>query len=605
MIQQEVLNEIFVPNQLAQVLETVAQSNKKGNIELDYFGVKVREGKYENKAAPNKKKQKQIKQQQQQQQQQQAQVQQQTADYVEQEEIDDKYAKQIQFDDDENLDMDQIQQQQQFQDAQAYNINENIEFYLTSEYKTVKFNDRKELACLVGIKAKEVHQPQVPQQIEGDAQNQFNMDQQQHSKVGVDLLCVIDRSGSMSGEKIEMVKQTLNILLNFLGPKDRLCLIQFDDTCQRLTNLRRVTDENKTYYSDIISKIQANGGTVIGLGTQMALKQIKYRKSVNNVTSIFVLSDGQDEAAISQLQKQLAYYKQTLTIHSFGFGSDHDAKLMTKISNLGKGSFYFVNNISLLDEFFVDALGALTSMVVTDISITLENKMQSPYDAITISKFYGEQKLNTQNTNVQLKIPFLAEGQRRDFVFKLNIPYINNNNVQSENVVLFKALAKITSSQTKETIEKQVELVVKFVDENQPLNEEQDYFVTEQVFRVESAEVIKDALHKCQNRQNQQAINMIGSLISKVQENPQLIEKVKNIVSDLEQVKQAARQEYFNKFGSKQMYQIISNNYNQQGINAKFDATGIQLQQEEQSQFQNQKQMMWVKKVQYSKKCKP
>lgn len=33
-----------------------------------------------------------------------------------------------------------------------------------------------------------------------------------------------------------------------------------------------MTDENKTYYSDIISKIHANGGTVISLGTQMALK---------------------------------------------------------------------------------------------------------------------------------------------------------------------------------------------------------------------------------------------------------------------------------------------------------------------------------------------
>ncbi|CAD8145074.1 unnamed protein product [Paramecium pentaurelia] len=600
MLQQEILNEILVPNQLAQVFETVVQSNKQVGIELDYFGVKVRNGKYDNKRIDNKKKQQQLKKQQQQQQ---SQLQQQTVDYVEQEDIDNKYAKQIQFDDDENLDTDQIQQQQQFQEGQVYNINENIEFYLTSEFKTVRYNERKELSCLVGIKAKEVHQQQqVPQQIEGDAQNQFNMDQQQHSKVGVDLLCVIDRSGSMSGDKIEMVKQTLNILLNFLGPKDRLCLIQFDDTCQRLTNLRRVTDENKTYYSDIISKIQANGGTEISLGTQMALKQIKYRKCVNNVTAIFVLSDGQDESAVFKLQKQLAYYQQTLTIHSFGFGSDHDAKLMTKISNLGKGSFYFVNNISLLDEFFVDALGALTSMVVTDIQITLQNQTQNPYDAITISKFYGQEKQNNQI--IKLKIPYLAEGQRRDFVFKLNIPYINNN-LQQDNVVIFKALAQITSSQTRQTIEKQAELVLRFIDENQHLNEEQDYFVTEQVFRVESAEVIKDALQKCQNRQNTQAINLIDSLISKVQENQQLNEKVKNIVSDLQQVKQAAKQEYFNKFGSKQMYQIISNNYNQQGINAKFDAAGIQLQQEEQSQFQNQKQMMWVKKVQYSKKCKP
>lgn len=45
--------------------------------------------------------------------------------------------------------------------------------------------------------------------------------------------------------------------------------------------------------------------------------------------------------------------------------------MMTKIANLGNGSFYFVNDISLLDEFFVDALGALTSVVATDLNITL------------------------------------------------------------------------------------------------------------------------------------------------------------------------------------------------------------------------------------------
>lgn len=41
----------------------------------------------------------------------------------------------------------------------------------------------------------------------------------------IDLICVIDRSGSMSGEKIALVRKTLNLLLEFLGEKDRLCLI--------------------------------------------------------------------------------------------------------------------------------------------------------------------------------------------------------------------------------------------------------------------------------------------------------------------------------------------------------------------------------------------
>ena len=36
-------------------------------------------------------------------------------------------------------------------------------------------------------------------------------------------------------------------------------------------------------------------------------------------------------------------------MHTFGYGSDHDPKLMTKLCNLRNGSFYFVNDVKLLD----------------------------------------------------------------------------------------------------------------------------------------------------------------------------------------------------------------------------------------------------------------
>jgi hypothetical protein len=45
------------------------------------------------------------------------------------------------------------------------------------------------------------------------------------------------------------------------------------------------------------------------------------------------------------------------TIHSFGFGKDHDPKLMNEISKLRDGNFYFIEKLDLVDECFVDALG--------------------------------------------------------------------------------------------------------------------------------------------------------------------------------------------------------------------------------------------------------
>jgi Mg-chelatase subunit ChlD len=49
----------------------------------------------------------------------------------------------------------------------------------------------------------------------------------QGQRPGVDLICVIDVSGSMSGEKIELVKKSMSYLLEILNESDRLCIVTF------------------------------------------------------------------------------------------------------------------------------------------------------------------------------------------------------------------------------------------------------------------------------------------------------------------------------------------------------------------------------------------
>lgn len=51
------------------------------------------------------------------------------------------------------------------------------------------------------------------------------------------------------------------------------------------------------------------------------------------------------------------------TIHTFGFGKDHDPQLMQAVANTKGGSFYYVENVKQADEFFIDALGGLFSVV--------------------------------------------------------------------------------------------------------------------------------------------------------------------------------------------------------------------------------------------------
>ena len=62
----------------------------------------------------------------------------------------------------------------------------------------------------------------------------------------VDLICILDVSGSMSGNKIQLAKESLKILVNFMTEKDNLALITFSDYPEIINEFTQMTPENKT-----------------------------------------------------------------------------------------------------------------------------------------------------------------------------------------------------------------------------------------------------------------------------------------------------------------------------------------------------------------------
>ena len=56
-----------------------------------------------------------------------------------------------------------------------------------------------------------------------------NTNELPYQRPAIDLVCLIDISGSMEDDKFELIKQTLNIIYEFLNENDRICLIKFND----------------------------------------------------------------------------------------------------------------------------------------------------------------------------------------------------------------------------------------------------------------------------------------------------------------------------------------------------------------------------------------
>jgi len=245
------------------------------------------------------------------------------------------------------------------------------------------------------------------------------------NKAPLDLVCVIDNSGSMGGHKIELVKNSFNYLLDFLGDSDRLSIIIFDHQTSRLVPLIRTTEDNKKYILQQLKDVQGQGGTDINLGMVNAFKVLQQRRYKNSVTSIFLLSDGLDKGAQQKVRKSLesSSLPHDITINTFGFGRDHDPQLMSDIAGLRDGNFYFVEKLDTVDEAFVDCLGGLLSSVAQNVSLKISPEKSDVLSDVKILKAYGEASMwAKEGDSYVTKMSNIITGRQKDFVVELEIP---------------------------------------------------------------------------------------------------------------------------------------------------------------------------------------
>ncbi|KAI4982927.1 hypothetical protein ZWY2020_023419 [Hordeum vulgare] len=115
----------------------------------------------------------------------------------------------------------------------------------------------------------------------------------------VDLITVLDVSGSMAGTKLALLKRAMGFVIQNLGSSDRLSVIAFSSSARRLFPLRRMTESGRKQSLLAVNSLTSNGGTNIAEGLRKGSKVIEERQAKNPVCSIILLSDGQDTYTVS------------------------------------------------------------------------------------------------------------------------------------------------------------------------------------------------------------------------------------------------------------------------------------------------------------------
>ena len=196
-------------------------------------------------------------------------------------------------------------------------------------------------------------------------------------RVPINLAIVIDKSGSMSGQRIEKAREAAILAVNMLNENDTLSIVAYDSEARVIVPATKV--DNKLRIIGLINEnIYAGGGTALFAGLSKGIKQVENQLTKDKVNRIILLSDGQANIGPSSVDElsQLAIIaaKKNIAITTLGIGSDYNELLMSSIASYSDGNHVFVNNSADLENVFVHEFTDLMSAIAQDVVITIQLK---------------------------------------------------------------------------------------------------------------------------------------------------------------------------------------------------------------------------------------
>lgn len=198
------------------------------------------------------------------------------------------------------------------------------------------------------------------------------VDAKEGANISKTVLFVVDRSGSMSGEKIAQAKSSLRLMINQLGPKDTFNIISYSSEVDLFEpELELVTESTRKAALSYVDDIYAGGGTNINDALTTAMEQLSDRE---RPTYVLFFTDGlptvgmTDENAIAASVRKAN--KVNARIFSFGVGYDVNSRLLDRLSKEQRGTSVFVKPAEDIEVAASQLFRKVSSPVMTDVELS-------------------------------------------------------------------------------------------------------------------------------------------------------------------------------------------------------------------------------------------
>lgn len=213
------------------------------------------------------------------------------------------------------------------------------------------------------------------------------------------VACVLDNSGSMSGQKLDYAKRAVLKLVKHLSARDTLHFVIYNSTSHVIFENGDLSEVGKQELRSKVNGVQAQGQTNLCDGLQTAVDLLSSgaaapqpeeedKPSDEGVKRIFLFSDGCVNRGVTDKQeirrRVAAWAEKGITTSTFGIGVDFDEDLMRGIAESGQGRYKFLATSRDIPKIVSKSVHDLLDIFASEVILDLRGGMHT-----VVKRTYG------------------------------------------------------------------------------------------------------------------------------------------------------------------------------------------------------------------------